>query len=45
MFAATGLHFKGKKVKKGWRLGMGKVKREKRKVKSEKSYTFFKEEN
>ena len=29
MFAATGLHFKGKKVKKGWRLGKGKTKREK----------------
>ena len=29
MFAATGLHFKGKKVKKGWRLGKGKTKSEK----------------
>ena len=28
MFAATGLHFKGKKVKKGWRLGKGKTKSE-----------------
>ena len=29
MFAATGLHFKGKKVKKGWHLGKGKTKSEK----------------
>ena len=37
MFAATGLHFKGKKA--------GALGREKRKVKSEKILTFFKEEN
>lgn len=28
MFAATGLHFKGKKVKKGWRFEKGIVKNE-----------------